>query len=218
MNLAASFVAYCVSGLSCPTCSAVPTSDLSCCVSCSSRPSAPSRKPFTYRYRPRCHSDFPLRLLELLLAVETKLVSHCQCVFRIVRPGETFSVPSHLPVPMRSMIFTLNTSRIICSRSSAMLSGMPKMKSSLQCTPSASSVAPQYKHGTHRISLKAMIVQSFLHVRRKHLTRVTSSVETLEQSPDLLFLAKVLWWHHVDYLSHFSIEERHRNVKHSDDH
>ena len=29
----------------CPTYSAVPTSDLYCCVSCSSRPSAPSRKP-----------------------------------------------------------------------------------------------------------------------------------------------------------------------------
>ena len=36
--------AYCVSGLSCPTHSVVPTSDLYCCVSCSSSPSAPTRK------------------------------------------------------------------------------------------------------------------------------------------------------------------------------
>ena len=41
----------------------------------------------TNRFRSRCYSDFPLRLLELLLTVETKPVSHCQCVFRIVRPG-----------------------------------------------------------------------------------------------------------------------------------
>ena len=32
--------------------------------------------------------------------------------------------------------------------SSALSFGMPKMKSSHQCTPSASSIAPQYKHGT----------------------------------------------------------------------
>ena len=70
----------------------------------------------------------------------------------------------------------------------------------------------------HSISLEAMIVESFLHVRRKHLTCVTSSVETLEQSPDLPLLAKVLWWHHVDHLAHFSMEERHRIVKHSDNH
>ena len=48
MNLAASFVAYCVSGLSC----AVPTSDLYCCVSCSSRPSAQSRKPLPTVFDP----------------------------------------------------------------------------------------------------------------------------------------------------------------------
>ena len=63
-------------------------------------------------------------------------------------------------------------------------------------------------------SLKAMFVESFLHVRRKHLT---SSVETLEQSPDLPLLAKVLWWYHVDHLAHFPMEERYRNVKHSND-
>ena len=53
----------------------------------------------------------------------------------------------------RADVFTnfhleLNTSRTNCSRSSALSSGMPKMKSSLQCTPSASSIEPQYKHGT----------------------------------------------------------------------
>ena len=46
-------------------------------------------------------------------------------------------------------------------------------------------------------------------MRRKHLTRVTSSVEALEQSPDLLLIAKVLRWHHVDHLAHFPMEERH---------
>ena len=70
----------------------------------------------------------------------------------------------------------------------------------------------------HRISLEAMFVESFLHVRRKHLTCVTSSEETLEQSPDLLLLARVLRWHQVDHLALFPMEERHRNVKHSDDH
>ena len=68
----------------------------------------------------------------------------------------------------------------------------------------------------HRISLEAMIVETFLH-RRKHLTCVTSAVETLEQFPDLPLLAKVLRWYHVDHLAHFPMEERHRNVKHSDD-
>ena len=52
-----------------------------------------------------------------------------------------------------------------------------------------------------RISLKTMIVESLFHVRRKHLTRVTSSAETLEQSPDLPLLAKVLQWYHVDHLA-----------------
>ena len=98
MNLAASFVAYCVSGLSCPSFSAVPTSDLYCCVSCSSKTVGTVTQTFTYRFRSRSQSDFPLRLLELLPTVETKPVSHCRCVFRIVRPGETFSVPTHLPV------------------------------------------------------------------------------------------------------------------------
>ena len=70
----------------------------------------------------------------------------------------------------------------------------------------------------HRISLKALIVDSFLHARRKHLTRVISSVKTLEQSPDLPLLAKVLRWYHVDHLAHFPMEERYRNVKHSNDH
>ena len=69
----------------------------------------------------------------------------------------------------------------------------------------------------HRISLKAMFVETFLHVSRIHLTCVTSSVETLEQPPDLPLLAKVLWWHHVDHLAHFPMEERHRNVKQSND-
>ena len=98
MNLAASFDAYCVSGLSCPTYSAVPTSDLYCGVSCSSRPSAPSRKPLPTVFEPSATATFHVCLLELLLAVETEPVSHCQCVFRIVRPGETFSVPCHFSV------------------------------------------------------------------------------------------------------------------------
>ena len=70
------------------------------------------------------------------------------------------------PGPMRSQIFTFNTSRINCSRSSALSSGMPKMKSSHQCTPSASSIAAQYKQGTTAFSLKAMIAESFLHGHR----------------------------------------------------
>ena len=59
--------------------------------------------------------------------------------------------------------------------------------------------------------MKAMFVESFLHVRRKHSTRVACSVETLEQHPDPI-LAKVLRWHHVDHVAHFPMEERHRNV------
>ena len=70
----------------------------------------------------------------------------------------------------------------------------------------------------HSIPLKAMFVESFHHVRRKHLTRVTSSLETLGQPSDLPFLAKVLWWYHVDHLAHFPLEERYRNVKHCNDH
>ena len=69
MNLAASFVAYCVSGLSCPTYSAVPTRDQYCCVSCSSKLSAPSRKPLPTVFEPGatvtfhfvCWSCLPLK-------------------------------------------------------------------------------------------------------------------------------------------------------------
>ena len=70
----------------------------------------------------------------------------------------------------------------------------------------------------HSIPLKAMFVESFHHVRRKHLTRVTSSLETLGQPSDLPFLAKVLWWYHVDHVAHFPLEERYRKVKHCNDH
>ena len=52
ISLLLSLYIYCVSGLSCPTFSAVPTSDLYCCVSCSSRPSAPSRKPLPTVFDP----------------------------------------------------------------------------------------------------------------------------------------------------------------------
>ena len=122
---------------------------------------------FTNRFRSRCHSDFPLRLLKLLLTVETKPVSHCQCVFRIVRPRKNSSAfhPTFLcrnstdvrkPRPMRSQIFTLNTSRIKCSRSSAPSSGMSKMKSFLQCTPrtgSALSSAEAFSNRTRQASV-----------------------------------------------------------------
>ena len=58
MNLADSSVAYCVSGLSCPTVSAVPIKDLHCCVSRSSRPSAPSRKPLPTVFEPAATVTF----------------------------------------------------------------------------------------------------------------------------------------------------------------
>ena len=157
---------------------------------------------FTYRFRPRCHSDFPLRLLELLLAVETNPSAIASVCFEsCVQEKPSAFQPTFLcknstdvrkPGPMRSQIFTLNTSRINCSRSSALSSGNAKdeivspvhTKCFQHCAP------VQTWH--RRISLKAMFVESFLHVFRKHLTRVTSSVETLEQSPDLPLVAKVL--------------------------
>ena len=52
MNLATSFVAYCVSDLSCTTYSAMSISDLYCYVSCSSRPSEKSRKPLPTVFDP----------------------------------------------------------------------------------------------------------------------------------------------------------------------
>ena len=188
MNLVASFVACCVSGLSQRTVPCQPKICF-CCVSCSSRPSAPSRKPLPTVFDRVC---FGSCVQEKPSAFHATFL--CRNSTDVRKRG-----------PMRSQIFTLNTSRIKCSRSSALSSGMLTMKSSPQCTPSASSVAP-------------LIVESFLHVRSKHLTCVTSSVETLEQSPELLLPAKVLRWHHVDHLAHFPREERHRNVKHSDDH
>ena len=52
---------------------------------------------FTHCFRTKCRNVLN-RLLELLLAVETKPISRCQCVFQVVRPRETFSVPCHFPV------------------------------------------------------------------------------------------------------------------------
>ena len=73
---------------SCPTYSAVPTSDLYCCVSSDDR-HVTKPLPTVDPVANVCSSCFlPLKPSS----------SHCQCVFRIVRPGETFSVPSHLPV------------------------------------------------------------------------------------------------------------------------
>ena len=158
MNLAASFVACCVPGLSCPTYSAVPTSDLYCCVSCSSRPSAPSRKPLPTVFDPGATVTFHFVCSSCFLPLKPNPSAIDSVCFRsCVQETHSAFHPTFLcrnstyvrkPGPMRSQIFTLNISRINCSRSSALSSGMPKMKSSLQCTPSASSIAPQYKHGT----------------------------------------------------------------------
>ena len=147
MNLAASFVAHCVSGLSCPT-YIVSTSDLHCCVSCSSRRSARSPTVFDLG----ATVTFHFVCSELFLAAETKPVSHCQCVFRILRPEKTFSVLSHLPVQefhrcqkTRADAFTnfhLEQFTHHCSRSSALSSGMQEMKPSRQCTPMLPALRP----------------------------------------------------------------------------
>ena len=87
------------------------------------------------------HRNVPLRLLELLLAVETKThqpLPLCVCFGSCVQEKPSAFLATFLcrnstavksPGPTRSKIFTLNTSRISCSRSFALSSGRPKMKS-----------------------------------------------------------------------------------------
>ena len=78
MNVAVSFVGYCVSSLSCPTYRVLPTMDLFFVT-----------QTFAHCFRTRGYRNVPLCLLKLLLAVETE---------PIVRPGEAFSVPCLFPV------------------------------------------------------------------------------------------------------------------------
>ena len=169
MNLDSCFVAYCVSVLSCPK-YAVPTSGMSCCLSCVVHPDRPHRHASLY---PLFSNQLPQKRStssgRVTLAVETKPINHFQCVFWVVRPEETFRIPCHFPRVQAQYVHrfvTLNTSRISCSRSSALSSGMQKMKSSGQCTQSASNIAPQYTH----TALEATFAESFLHTNRKHLT------------------------------------------------
>ena len=174
MNIPASFVAYCVSGRSCPTYSAVPTSELYCCFLVIQTASTVAQT-FAHRFRTKCHSNVPLCLFELLLAIEP--VGHCQCVC-------FGSCVQEKPSAFHATSLCRNSTDVRkpnCSRSSVLSSGMPMMKSSLQCTPSASSVAPSTNTAPPHFSGS--------HDR-----------------------------YHVDHLAHFPMEERHRNVKHSDDH
>ena len=126
---------------------------LYCCVSCSSRPSALSRKPLPTVFDPGATVTFHFVCSSCFLPLKpnpSAIASVCfgSCVQE--KPSAfhpTFlcrnSAGVRKPGPMRSQIFTLNTSRINCSRSSALSSGTPKMKSSPQCTPNASSNAPK---------------------------------------------------------------------------
>ena len=88
MNLAGSFVAYCVSGLSCPTYSAVPTRDLYCWVACSSKPSAPSRKPSPTVFELGATETFHFMCYQPLLV----------CFSGRASWRNFFSVPCHFPV------------------------------------------------------------------------------------------------------------------------
>ena len=135
--------------------SALPTSDKYCCVSCSSRPSAPSRKPLPTVFEPGATVTFHFVCSSCFLPLKpnpSAIASVCfgSCVQE--KPS-AFHAPflCHGCQESRAntfTVFTLNTSRIDCSRSSALSSGKLKMKSSPQCTPSASSCALPYKHGT----------------------------------------------------------------------
>ena len=127
-------------------------------------PSAPSRKPLPTVFDPSATVTFVCSSCFLPLKPNPSVLANVYFGSCVQKKPSAFhptflcknSTDVRKPGPMFSQIFT--------SRSSALSSGTPKMKSFPPCTPSAS---------------------SFLHVRRKHLTRVTSSVETLEQSPDL---------------------------------
>ena len=123
MNLAASFVA------SCPTYSTEATSDSVLMRFLFIKTVGTVAQTFTNRFRPRCHSDFQLRLVDLLLTVETN-PSAIASVYSgsCVQEEPSAFHPTFLcrnstdvkkPGPMRSQIFTLNTSRINCWRPSA---------------------------------------------------------------------------------------------------
>ena len=124
------------------------------------------------------------------------------------------------PRPMRSQIFTLNNKHfthqlfeivrpVIWNAEDEIVSPV-HTKCFQHCAP--------VQTRQHRMSLETMIVESFLHVCRKHFEFASRIPWRLLSNPDLALLAKVLWWHHVDHLAHFPMEERHRNVKHNDDH
>ena len=73
--------AYCVSGLSWPTYSAVPTSDLKCCFSGSSRLSAPSRSPFPTVFEPGATVMFHSDLSSCFLPSKSKPTANASVCF-----------------------------------------------------------------------------------------------------------------------------------------
>ena len=147
-------------------------------------------------------------MLKLFLASETLLISQSQCVYRIVNPKEVFSVPCRFSAPdvhfcQESMVNTFTDSypkrfthqllKVVCSDTSNGRSEAisPMNTARLQrCFP----VPPWHQC----VFLKTVFVGTFLHRRREHLTRVTSTAAILEQTPNLSFPAEVLGWYHVE--------------------
>ena len=161
MNLAASFVAYC------PTCSAVTTSDLYCCVSCSSSPSAPSRKPVPSVFDPGATVTFHFVCSRPLPVCVSDRASRRNLLRSTFLCRNSTDVRN--PGPMRSQIFHLEhfthqvfeiVRLVIWNAEDGFVSPV-HTKCFQHCAP--------VQTRQHRISLEATIVESFLHVRRKQL-------------------------------------------------
>ena len=80
-----------------------------------------------------------------------------------------------------------------------------------QCTPNVS-------RWCNHVPLEAVTIESLLHVRREHPTRVACSMEVIEQFPDHASYPEVLWWHDLNRLPHVAVKECRRDVEHHDDH
>ena len=188
VQLAASFVACCVSGLSCPTYSAVATRDPHCCVSCLSKLAAPSRKPLLTVFEPRATETFHFVCSSCFLLLKRNPAAIASvCFGSCVQEKPSAFHPTFLMQEFHRCQktradaftnfhlehFTHQLLKIVCP---VIWNAEDKIVSPVHAKRFQHCALVNARH--HHISLKSIFVESFLHTRRKHLTRVTSSRET----------------------------------------